>query len=378
MYQRNYVEAYSGFSLYSSRGKRNMSKFKFVLVFVLLAVLVSAAFAQDTLVNVASNDDLGEFLVGEGGMTLYIFTPDPLGETVCYDRCAENWPPLLVESADDITYDMSIAGTFGTVERTDTDSLQVTYNGLPLYYFANDAAAGDVNGQARGNVWWVVPTGEVYLLRNDELGHILVGPNGMTLYLFSNDEMGDSVCYDQCAENWPPLLVESADALSGDPRLPGELGTTERTDGTLQVTYNGWPLYYFIRDEAIGDTVGEAANDVWWTISPEVALVGSTDELGSFLVDANGMTLYMFTNDEMGVSNCAETCLENWPAFTLYEGDRLFAEASIMGEWGTLTRDDGAVQITYNGMPLYYFAGDEAPGDVNGQGLNDVWFVVEP
>ncbi|MDP0919351.1 hypothetical protein Q6272_30330, partial [Klebsiella pneumoniae] len=79
-----------------------------------------------------------------------------------------------------------------------------------------------------------------------ELGQVLVGPNGMTLYGFANDEPGVSNCYDQCAVNWPPLLVDLADQLSTLPGLVGEFDTTTRTDGTLQVTFNGWPLYYWI------------------------------------------------------------------------------------------------------------------------------------
>lgn len=81
-----------------------MSKIKFVLLFVVLAMVASSAFAQDEfLVSLGQDEALGEFLIGEDGMALYIFTRDPLDETVCYERCATNWPPLLVESADDIT-----------------------------------------------------------------------------------------------------------------------------------------------------------------------------------------------------------------------------------------------------------------------------------
>ena len=101
--------------------------------------------------------------------------------------------------------------------------------------------------------------------------------------------------------------------------------------------------------------------------------------MGSFLVSYDGLTLYLFTNDEPGVSNCAETCLENWPAFTIQPGDPLVAPADAMGELGTIERaDNGRLQVTYNGMPLYFWNEDAAPGDTNGQGLGDVWFVVEP
>ena len=356
---------------------KTMFKVRNVLFVLLLFVLVMPAFAQDTLISLGNSDELGDYLIGEDGMTLYIYTPDPIGETVCYDRCAENWPPFIVDSADDITYPEGIPGEFSVVERTN-GSLNVAYNGLPLYYFIRDEAAGDTVGQARGNVWWVIAPADVYVLRNEELGHILVGPTGLSLYMLVGDEPGMSNCYDQCAENWPPLTVDSADDLVGDPRLVGELGTIERTDDTIQVTYNGSPLYYWKDDAVPGDILGEGRGDVWYTISPETVTIGTSDELGDFLVAPNGMTLYMFANDADGVSNCTDTCLENWPALKLYKGDRLASGPGVDGELGTITRDDDSVQITYNGMPLYFFAEDTAPGDTNGQARGDVWFVVEP
>jgi predicted lipoprotein with Yx(FWY)xxD motif len=350
---------------------------KFLLLVAILALSVPLI-AQDTLIKLGGNDDLGAFLVGADDMTLYIYTSDPLDETVCYDRCAENWPPLLVDSADDITYPEGIPGEFSTVERTD-GTLQVAYNGLPLYYYVRDEAVGDAVGQARGDKWWVVAPADVYELRNEELGHILVGPTGLSLYTFANDLPGESVCNDQCAASWPPLTVESVDALVSDPRLPGEVGTIERADGSIQVTYNDAPLYFWQNDVARGDIDGEGRGEVWYTVKPETVILGGTDELGTFLVAANGKTLYQFTNDQPGVSSCDEACLESWPAFTLYEGDLLVAGSGVDGELGTITRPDNAVvQITYNGMPLYFFGDDAAPGDTNGQGLGDVWFVVEP
>jgi predicted lipoprotein with Yx(FWY)xxD motif len=356
-----------------------MFKLKNLVFLLLLFVLAIPTFAQDTLITLGHSDDLGDYLVGADGMTLYIYTPDPIGETTCYERCADNWPPMIVDSADDITFPEGIPGEFSVVER-DNGDLNVAYNGLPLYYFIKDEAAGDTVGQGRGNVWWVVAPATVYELRNEELGHILVGPTGLSLYTLMGDEpgMGVSNCYDQCAENWPPLTVDSADAVVGDPRLPGELGTIERTDDTIQVTYNGSPLYYWKDDAMPGDIGGEGKGDVWYTVSPETVTVSNSDDLGDFLVAPNGMTLYTFANDEAGVSNCADTCLENWPAFKLYAGDRLVNPPDAMGELGTLTRDDDSVQITYNGMPLYFFAQDAAPGDTTGQGKGDVWFVAAP
>lgn len=212
----------------------------------------------------------------------------------------------------------------------------------------------------------------------ETLGEFLIGPDGMTLYMYNRDPLGESVCYDACAENWPPLLVDSADDLFLGVNLHGELGTTERTDGTLQVTYNGWPLYYFAQDMAPGDANGEGRGDVWFTVSPETVALRSTAELGDFLVATNGKTLYMFANDEPGVSNCSGDCAAAWPPYMVSESVTLVAGTGIEGELATIEREDGALQVTYNGMPLYFWQDDSAPGDTNGQGIGDVWFVVAP
>ena len=96
-----------------------------------------------------------------------------------------------------------------------------------------------------------------------ELGEILVDGEGMTLYLFIPDEQGASTCYDECEQNWPPL-EGPAEAVEGvDAAL---LDTTERDDGSVQVTYNGWPLYYFAGDSAAGDTNGQGVGDVWYAV----------------------------------------------------------------------------------------------------------------
>ena len=74
------------------------------LLFLVCVLLVALpVFAQDTLVSLGSSDELGNFMVGPNGMTLYLFTRDPLDETVCYEQCATNWPPLTVENADEVT-----------------------------------------------------------------------------------------------------------------------------------------------------------------------------------------------------------------------------------------------------------------------------------
>jgi predicted lipoprotein with Yx(FWY)xxD motif len=99
--------------------------------------------------------------------------------------------------------------------------------------------------------------------------------------------------------------------------------------------------------------------------------------LGTILTDSDGNTLYVFFADTDGESTCYDDCAENWPALEargeLEAGDGV--DASLLG---TTERTDGTQQVTYAGQPLYFFAGDQQPGDTNGQGVGDVWFVVAP
>ncbi|MDH3261522.1 MAG: hypothetical protein OEM81_07905 [Acidimicrobiia bacterium] len=113
--------------------------------------------------------------------------------------------------------------------------------------------------------------GGVVMVADSALGSILVDGDGNTLYLFTPDNQGESVCYDQCEANWPPLVddIQAKDGVDGS-----LLGTAPRTDGSHQVTYNGWPLYYFANDAAPGDTNGQGINDVWYTVSPEGDAIG--------------------------------------------------------------------------------------------------------
>lgn len=100
-----------------------------------------------------------------------------------------------------------------------------------------------------------------------EFGGRLVDGEGRTVYLFTPDERGESTCTGDCAENWPPVVGE-APAVGGgvDAAL---VGTIDRADGSTQLTYNGWPLYYFSGDESAGDTAGQGINDVWFVVGPD-------------------------------------------------------------------------------------------------------------
>lgn len=108
---------------------------------------------------------------------------------------------------------------------------------------------------------------------------------------------------------------------------------------------------------------------------PAAATVGVADnELGSIIVDEVGMTLYGFTPDDAGEPTCVDGCADAWPPYAV-DGDTLPAglDASI---FSIVAHPSGVNQLKAGTWPLYYFAGDIAPGDTNGQGSGDVWFVA--
>ena len=109
---------------------------------------------------------------------------------------------------------------------------------------------------------------EVTAATSDTAGPYLAGPNGLTLYVFKKDTGSTSSCYDECATAWPPLLLEDGETVTGGDGVGGTFATTDRTDGTKQVTYDGAPLYYFQGDKAAGDTTGQGLNDVWFVAAP--------------------------------------------------------------------------------------------------------------
>lgn len=118
-----------------------------------------------------------------------------------------------------------------------------------------------------------------------------------------------------------------------------------------------------------GEAEGDDSDDA------SVTLDTASTELGEVLVDGDGMTLYMFDNDSEGESACVDDCAATWPPVT---GEATASGDVDEGLIGTITRPDGATQVTYGDFPLYRYAADAEPGDVNGQGIGDVWWVVGP
>jgi len=228
-----------------------------------------------------------------------------------------------------------------------------------------------------------------------KLGAILTDADGKTLYLFTPDTTaGESACTDQCAQNWPPL--EASDNMTLPAGVPGQVGSIDRADGKKQVTYNDIPLYRFAKDDEAGDAYGEGVGGKWFVVHPGAEMgaypaapgegtpvpaatltEGFTAELGPFLTDAKERTVYLFTQDTAaGKSACEGDCAAHWPAVPA--ADMATLPPGIQGKLGSIDRSDGSKQLTYNDIPLYYYADDDEAGDTYGEGKGGVWFVVAP
>ena len=104
---------------------------------------------------------------------------------------------------------------------------------------------------------------------NANLGKmILTDSQGMTLYEFTPDKPGTSTCYGSCAQIWPALTVASPSDVKAGSGVTATLGTTQRTDGTYQVTVNGMPVYHYYKDTKPGDTLGQGLLNKWYVVDP--------------------------------------------------------------------------------------------------------------
>ena len=357
-------------------------------------------------------------IADDAALTLYTFEDDRddvdgdgAGDSDCNDACADTWPPLFA------TATAVGDGQFTIITRDDGTSRQWAFRGLPLYLFSGDSATGDVNGEGFGGRWFVarpeswkiadvnaqaqgqVFAGAVSILETDGNGGQATtrrDRDGFTLYTFENDRndadgdgAGDSDCNGACAETWPPLFADNGETPLGDFTI------VDRDDGTRQWAFKGLPLYFFVQDAQAGETEGEGFGGVWFVVRPTpVGLADSVlggifaGETSVLDVDGNGdqsanrrdragFSLYVFDNDVNdadgdgpGDSDCNGACAVTWPP--LYAD----AAATADGDFSLIQRDDGTQQWAYRGEPLYFFAGDAAAQDVNGDQVGDIWHLA--
>lgn len=248
---------------------------------------------------------------------------------------------------------------------------------------------GADGSQSSGSPTPAAPAGALTVAANPELGKVLTDGSGLTLYRFDQDtaKPPKSNCDGDCATTWPPVPADDASAGTGiDKALLGEV---TRADGSKQLTVGGWPAYRYAKDVNVGDVNGQGVGGKWFALAPDGKKAAQSNlpglstrkdpKLGEIVVDKNGMTVYRFMKDKAWpkpVSNCTGDCLAKWPAVAPVDADdtKGVEKKGLMG----FTRSDGAKQMTVDCWPIYTFAGDEAPGDTNGQGVGGTWYAVAP
>lgn len=219
-------------------------------------------------VQLANTSKFGSILTDKDGRSLYSFAVDAAAQSNCNGNCAVTWPAF---------YDPNPAlGTglnsadFGVITRAD-NSKQTTYKGWPLYYFSNDNKAGDTNGDGVGKTWFIAKPDYTVMFANqqllgkdgvkynsryqagDEIVQYLTDDRGHTLYSFSNDVANTNKFTKSDFSNnsvWP--IYEVANRTFNVPStLDKSLFSTITVFGKTQLTFKGWPLYFYGGDAGV-------------------------------------------------------------------------------------------------------------------------------
>lgn len=227
---------------------------------------------------------------------------------------------------------------------------------------------------------------EVKLATSAALGQYLVDTNGSTLYMFANDSKGRTSCAGDCAKLWPYFYVAGLTAEKLGPGLVLSDFDTININGTSQLRYKTWPLYYYaplagtvnVKEKA-GFTSGEAIGDVWFIAKPDYSimfanaqLIGNNlknytavsgvyaEALGKtiYFTDGKGLTLYFFKNDSLNKNKFTSGVAAHDASWPIYETSSIVVPSNLDKTlFGTITVF-GKTQLVYKGWPLYYFGAD--------------------
>jgi len=201
--------------------------------------------------------------------------------------------------------------------------------------------------------------------------NVYADAKGMTLYTFEKDETpGKSVCVDECAKAWPPVIA------AGNAQPFGDWSAITRDDGSKQWAHKGKPLYTYTKDTKLGEASGNGAAEGMWRIAAYEPAAGVKMPAGvdvhemlnaggeAFVSDA-GLPLYTFDGDAKAAAPvCVGEACSDWVPVAAAQ------LAKPIGDFSVVRRDDGVVQWAYRGKPLFTFEGDVVPGDVKGDGAD--------
>lgn len=351
------------------------------------------------------------------GMTLYSYGKDPSGRSLCVGECEKLWPPALAEA------DAEPLGDWSVIRRDDGSS-QWALKGKPLYRYAKDVDIGSIAGNSpkvfgrgpnvgqRGS-WrgptpkdepvpegWTValayPVADITMppaiaIKEvaDAFGLILVTERGNTVYVGKAGMKNEAQLCAASPCPWAPLPAPQLASPIGD------FNFIARDDGIRQWSWKGQPLYTYAGDFAAGFANGVNVNPNWevayvlrYFMPPDVS-VQETPRLGKVLANAHGQTLYrrdafIFQSGsghslrrgtpvrpavgrDLGIDpRCDAKCSAQWRPFLAS------AHAKPAAYWTLYSRADGSKQWAYQGFALWTYAGDERPGEINGNDAFDI------
>lgn len=225
---------------------------------------------------------------------------------------------------------------------------------------------------------------EIALSTSTTLGSYLSDKDGKSLYFFATDAKGQASCTGGCEAVWPPFYVDNltAEKLSSGLTLT-DFASITTASGKKQLTYKGWPLYYYAPSvngtntpETAGQTTGDGVGGVWFIAKPDysIMLVRSQllghdgknyksdytvgDGLTTYFTDAKGLTLYTFKNDNFKKNNFTKADFSNNAVWPIYETDKIVVPSTLDKSKFSVITVFGKSQLAYNGWPLYYFGQD--------------------
>lgn len=239
---------------------------------------------------------------------------------------------------------------------------------------------------------------EVSLSTSTTLGSYLSDKSGRSLYFFGSDYKGQASCTGGCEALWPAFFVDNltADKLGAGLTL-SDFATITTTSGKKQLTYKGWPLYYYApvsgsdpygnggknTPEDAGKTTGEGIDGIWFVAKPDYSIMivrsqllghdGKNyksdytvgDGLTTYFTDGKGLTLYTFKNDNFKKNNFTNADFSNNAVWPIYETDKIVVPSILDKTKFSLITVFGKSQLTYNGWPLYYFGQDASVRGAN-------------
>lgn len=379
-------------------------------------------------IRIQMTDDMGPVLADPRGRTLYTWRGDrEAGKSLCNDvhythangagsmsyelpephkrpTCVETWPPFLAEAGAEPVGDW-------TLITRDDGARQWAYKGKPLYTYAFDSQPGEINGMdgvsgrllvGRNPAWAPLGAPRGLLSASTLAGLVLMTEQGKVLYARPEDRGRgkDSTCTDACLADWEPL---AAPAVA---RPPEDWSIVELTDGRRQWAYREMPLFTYTPDTRYGgldgrDLPGWEPLVLQKPLPPPSDLTIQITADGEVYADRNGMTVYSWgcgdegpdralcdipgTTQTYRLSICGPppTCIDTWrPVLASKDAKPVGRTWSIVlvdptgaEQYASPGQKDALRVWAYRGRPIYTYAGDKAPGDINGYAMTSgfIW-----